>query len=161
MKKYFGKMMLILVFALVLAGCQPNKDTNSTSQANTADSKDNVQVEQKEPSKEETSSQKGEYQKITAEEAKKMMDEQSVIIVDVRTQTEYQSGHIKDALLIPHDSFDKEPPKELDDKNATILLYCRSGNRSQKAAKKLIELGYTNVYDFGGIGDWPYDIVVD
>lgn len=155
------KILLILVFILVLGGCQPNKNENSTSQANAADSKENIQVEQKDTPKEEKSSQKAQYQKITAEEAKKMMDEQNVIIVDVRTQTEYQSGHIKDALLIPHDSFDKEPPKELDDKEATILVYCRSGNRSQKAAKKLIELGYTDVYDFGGIGDWKYEIVVD
>jgi rhodanese-related sulfurtransferase len=96
--------------------------------------------------------------KISAAKAKEMMDTQEVIIVDVRTQAEYDEGFIPNAILIPNESIDGEP-MELVDKDATILVYCRSGNRSAQAAKKLVDLGYTNVYDFGGIIDWPYEIV--
>jgi rhodanese-related sulfurtransferase len=96
--------------------------------------------------------------KISAAKAKEMMESQDVIIVDVRTQAEYDEGYIPNAILIPNESIQGEP-KELVDKDATILVYCRSGNRSAQAAKKLVDLGYTNVYDFGGIIDWPYEIV--
>ena len=96
--------------------------------------------------------------KISAAKAKEMMDTQEVIIVDVRTQAEYDEGYIPNAILIPNESIEGEP-MELVDKDATILVYCRSGNRSAQAAKKLVDLGYTNVYDFGGIIDWPYEIV--
>ncbi len=96
--------------------------------------------------------------KISAKEAKEMIDTEEVIIVDVRTQEEYNESHIENAILIPNETIDSEPA-ELPDKSATILVYCRSGNRSAQAAAKLADLGYTNVYDFGGIIDWPYAIV--
>lgn len=96
--------------------------------------------------------------KISAEEAKEKMSEANVVIVDVRTQEEYEVGHIENSLLIPNESI-VDNPQELDDLDATILVYCRSGNRSAQAAKKLVELGYTQVYDFGGIIDWPFEIV--
>lgn len=96
--------------------------------------------------------------KISAAKAKEMMESEDVIIVDVRTQAEYDEGYIPNAILIPNESIEGEP-KELVDKDATILVYCRSGNRSAQAAKKLVDLGYTNVYDFGGIIDWPFEIV--
>lgn len=102
-----------------------------------------------------------EYRKITAEEAKEMMAAPEVVIVDVRTGEEYAGGHIENAILIPNESIMDEPPEQLPDKDAVILLYCRSGRRSQEAADKLLSLGYQNVYDFGGIIDWPYDIVKD
>lgn len=98
------------------------------------------------------------YHKISAQEAKEMMQSQDVIIVDVRTQAEYNEGYIENAILIPNESI-SEAPRELPDKNAIILVYCRSGNRSKQAADKLVALGYTNIYDFGGIIDWPYEIV--
>lgn len=98
------------------------------------------------------------YHKITAADAKEMMDTQEVIIVDVRTLEEYNEGHIENAILIPNESIDGEP-SELVDKDAIILVYCRSGNRSKQASDKLVELGYTKIYDFGGIVDWPYEIV--
>lgn len=97
------------------------------------------------------------YHKITAEDAKTMMDEGEVMIVDVRTQEEYDEAHIKDAVLLPHDSIGSEPPSELPDKDAVLLIYCRSGNRSRQASDRLVEMGYSNVYDFGGINDWPYE----
>jgi len=98
------------------------------------------------------------YHKISAKEAKEMMETQEVIIVDVRTQAEYNEGYIENAILIPNESI-SGAPSELPDKNALILIYCRSGNRSKQAADKLVALGYTKIYDFGGIIDWPYEIV--
>jgi len=104
------------------------------------------------------------YKKISAEETKTMMDQdenQNIIIVDVRTLEEYNEGHIERAILIPNETILNEPPEQLPDLDAEILIYCRSGNRSQQAAEKLIELGYTNVYDFGGIIDWPYETITE
>lgn len=102
------------------------------------------------------------YVKISAEEAKSMMDNnKDVLVVDVRTMEEYDAGHIENAILIPNETITDAPPKELADLDAQILIYCRSGNRSQQAAEKLIEMGYTNIFDFGGIIDWPYDTVTE
>lgn len=101
-----------------------------------------------------------EYKRITASEAKERIDsEDDVIILDVRTEAEYDSGHIPSAILIPNETITDKMPELLPDLDAEILIYCRSGNRSAQAAKKLIAIGYTNVYDFGGISDWPYEIV--
>jgi rhodanese-related sulfurtransferase len=100
-----------------------------------------------------------EYKKISAEEAKAMIDAGNVIILDVRTQEEYDAGHIAEAIRLESADFETKAASVLPDKNATILIYCRSGNRSKTAAKMLLELGYTDVYDFGGINDWPYDTV--
>ena len=101
-----------------------------------------------------------EYKKITATEAKARIDSgDNIIILDVRTASEYESGHIQGAILIPNETITDEMPTILPDLNAEILIYCRSGNRSAQAAKKLIAIGYTNVYDFGGIIDWPYEVV--
>ena len=82
-----------------------------------------------------------------------------IIILDVRTQQEYDAGHIEGAILLPNETIADTPPDALPNKDAEILIYCRSGNRSAQAAKKLVAMGYTNVYDFGGIIDWPYDVV--
>lgn len=102
---------------------------------------------------------KAEYKKITQEEAKKMIDSENIIVLDVRTQQEYDEGHIKNAILLPVTEIDKKAEAILKNKNEKIFVYCRSGNRSQTASKLLIEMGYTEVYDFGGIIDWPYEIV--
>lgn len=99
------------------------------------------------------------YQVITADEAKEMMDKGGVTIVDVRRQEEYDAGHIKDAILIPNESIGDTAPAELTDKDAVILVYCRTGIRAKDASQKLADLGYTNIYDIGGIVDWPYETV--
>ena len=98
------------------------------------------------------------YHKISASKAKTMMEEGGVIIVDVRTQAEYDEGHIANAILIPNETIGSTQPSLLPDKDAVILVYCRSGNRSKQAADKLVAMGYTKVYDFGGIIDWPYGL---
>ena len=99
------------------------------------------------------------YNKITAEEAKEIIDTQEVIILDVRTQAEFKEKHIEGALLIPDYELANVAKSKLPDKNKKILVYCRSGNRSKSAARLLIDMGYTDVYDFGGIINWPYETV--
>ena len=99
------------------------------------------------------------YQKISQEKAKEMMDTQEVLILDVREQDEYDSGHIPGAVLLPVGTIDEESAAAvIPEKDTTVLVYCRSGNRSKRAAKALAELGYTGIYEFGGINTWPYDI---
>ena len=99
----------------------------------------------------------GSYQQITQEEAKEMMDSQEVIILDVREQDEYDSGHIPGAVLLPVGSINETTAAEvIPDKDSTVLVYCRSGNRSKTASSALAEFGYTNIYEFGGISTWPY-----
>ena len=98
------------------------------------------------------------YVNITASEAKRIMDTQEgYIILDVRTEEEYMQLHIPGAVLIPDDEIRDRALTELPDKNQLILVYCRSGRRSKLAAEILVELGYTNIKEFGGIIDWPYE----
>ncbi|NCB32882.1 MAG: rhodanese-like domain-containing protein [Erysipelotrichia bacterium] len=99
------------------------------------------------------------FQIISAEEAKSMMDSSETVIVDVRRQDEYDAGHIENAMLIPNESIGNTAPTELADKDAVILVYCRTGIRARDASQKLADLGYTNVYDFGGISTWPFETV--
>ncbi len=99
------------------------------------------------------------YVNITAEEAKKIMDtEEGYIILDVRTQEEYDQGHIPGAIVISHEEIAEKSEDVLTDKDQLILVYCRSGRRSKIAAEALVELGYTNIKEFGGISDWPYEV---
>ena len=99
------------------------------------------------------------YVNITAEAAKQIMDsEEGYIILDVRTQEEYDQGHIPGAILIPDTEIKAKAEKVLADKDQLILVYCRSGRRSKLAAEALVELGYTNIKEFGGIIDWSYEI---
>ena len=99
------------------------------------------------------------YVNITAEEAKQIMDaEEGYIILDVRTQEEYGQGHIPGAILIPNTEIEAKAEELLTDKDQLILVYCRSGRRSKLAAEALVELGYTNIKEFGGIIDWPYEV---
>ncbi|MEE0945375.1 MAG: rhodanese-like domain-containing protein [Acutalibacteraceae bacterium] len=100
------------------------------------------------------------YEQITAEQAKTIMDtEKDYIIIDARTEEEFAEGHIENAILIPEYEIKDRAEKELPDKEQLILVYCRSGRRSKIASEELVKLGYTNVKEFGGIIDWPYDIV--
>ena len=99
------------------------------------------------------------YQKITPVVVKERLDKgEKLIIVDVRTKEEYDSCHIANSLLIPYDEIEKKAPALLTDKNAAIIVYCRTGRRSEIAAKALIGMGYTNVADMGGISDWKYGL---
>ena len=124
------KLILFLLTAMLLVGCG---QTNQTQEAV--------------------------YMNITAEEAKQIMDrEEGYIILDTRTQAEYDEGHIPGAIVIPHDEITDRAEEELPHKDQLLLVYCRSGRRSKLAAEALVELGYTNIKEFGGIIDWPYEV---
>lgn len=99
-----------------------------------------------------------EYKRIAPQKAQEMMTGEAIIL-DVRTQTEFDEGHIPNAILLPDTEIAKKAEEILPDKTKTILIYCRSGRRSATAARELIALGYSNVYDFGGILDWPGELV--
>ena len=143
----------VLVTALaVLAGCSAGpaktEKTEKGTESTMADGKTEVVAEEK-----------AEYIKITAQDAKNRIDEGGVTVVDVRTLDEYEEGHIAGAVVVPVESIGEELPKELPDLDAVLLVHCRSGVRSKAASEKLIDLGYKNVYDFGGIKDWTYETV--
>ena len=147
--------MLALCMAALLAGCS----RASIGIIGGADGPTKIIV-----SESAQQTQKGEiqmrYQTITPEEAKAVMDgESSYIILDVREQEEYDQGHIPGAVLMPHTRTRELAPELVPDRDTTVLVYCRSGRRSVLAAQMLADMGYTDVREFGGILDWPYDIV--
>lgn len=101
-----------------------------------------------------------EYRAIDMEEAIAMMEtEENYLVVDVRTPEEFAQGHIPGAVNLPNESIGTEPPALLPDKNQLIMIYCRSGNRSKQASEKLVKLGYSSIVEFGGIMDWPGEVV--
>lgn len=139
MKKYKGLIiMLIVAISLFgLAGCGSEKNTAASTP------------------------QKAEFEQITAQQAKEIMEKETgYIIIDARTQEEFDEGHIEGAIMIPEYEISERAEKELPNKEQLILVYCRSGRRSKIASQALVDLGYTNVKEFGGIIDWPYEIVV-
>ena len=123
-----GILCLILAMLLVLTGC------GGTTMENT-------------------------YQQITQEAAKDMMDTQEVIVLDVREPNEFDAGHIPGAVLLPVGTITKDTAAAvIPESDSIVLVYCRSGNRSKTASKALTDLGYRNVYEFGGINTWPYEV---
>jgi len=134
-------LTFLLISTILLSSCSSNVDESNKENS----------------SAESSSLEKATYIKITPEEAKELMIDDNIIL-DVRTQQEYDDGHIANATLLPLDEIISGNLEVLTDKDQVILVYCRSGNRSKSASKALIDSGYTNVYDFGGIADWPYDI---
>jgi len=136
-------MILTLLAMLMLTACTQNGNP-STSTTTTIST---------------TKKPEATYVSITAQEAKQIMDTQSgYIILDTRTQAEYDEGHIPGAIVISHDEILEKAESVLTDKNQLVLVYCRSGRRSKLAAEDLIKLGYTNIKEFGGIIDWPYEV---
>ena len=138
--------VLLLLAAMLLAGCSNQQpETQQTT----------VQPTQAT----ETTTPEEAYMNITQEEAKKLMDtETDYIILDVRTQEEFDEKHIPGAILIPHTEIEAKAAEKLPNKDQLILVYCRSGNRSKTASEALEKLGYTRIREFGGINTWPYEI---
>lgn len=131
MKKRSRFLVMILAFSLICVGCSDTDNSNTIT-----------------------------YEQISQDEAKALMESEiDYIIIDARTQSEYDEGHIPGAILIPEHEIATRAENELPNKNQLILVYCRSGRRSKIAAEELVKLGYTNVKEFGGIIDWKYDIV--
>ncbi len=140
-----------LCFAMAMAGCAAKPSSKETTAAPT-----------EEPDGSKSGAGKPIYRKITADEAKKIIDENAdAVLLDVRTDEEYKEKRIDGSVLIPDNEIAERAEAELPDKDAVILIYCRSGRRSKAASDVLIDMGYTQVYDFGGIIDWPYETVAD
>lgn len=101
----------------------------------------------------------GSYRRISQEEARERMNRENVIILDVRELSEFEEGHIPGAVLLPVGTITKDTAAAvIPDFDTEVLVYCRSGNRSQTASSALAELGYRNIYEFGGIRTWPYEV---
>ena len=148
-------LLFAALLALLLAGCAAPK-----TDPGPAETEAETETEAKTETEADTEAEAtADYHRITAEEAYEIMVSQEVVVVDVRTREEYDGGHIENAVLVPNESIGSEMPDALPDKEATLLVYCRSGRRSKDAAQKLLALGYQNVYDFGGVIDWPYELV--
>ena len=125
------KLFLIILAMVLLTGCGQDKEME----------------------------QEAAYMNITAQQAKELMDNrEGYIILDTRTQEEYEESRIPGAILIPYDEITEKAEGILTDKDQLILVYCRSGRRSKIAADALVALGYTNIKEFGGIIDWPYEV---
>lgn len=144
-----GLFAVAVSFCMFLTACSNSKDISIIGGA---DGPTAIIVSDK--------GEKAMYEQITAEEAKRIMDsEDDFIILDVREQDEYDSGHIEGAILLSYMEIPEKAEKILPDKDKKILVYCRSGRRSKIAAESLAKLGYTDVKEFGGIIEWPYDTV--
>ena len=136
-RKYLFVFAAVLLCTDFLAGCEKVNGTTGSGEAKEAV-----------------------YTKITAKQAKDMMDNGNpYILLDVRTKEEFREKRIPGAILIPNTEIRDRAEKELPDKDAVIFVYCRSGGRSAGAAHELVAMGYTRVYDIGGIMNWPYDTV--
>lgn len=135
MKKYKGLILVLMISICLFGFCGCNGGKSQTEETNS-------------------------YEQISSQQAKEIMDKETgYIIVDARTQEEFDEGHIEGAIMIPEYEISQKAEKELPDKDQLILVYCRSGRRSKIASQALVDLGYTNVKEFGGIIDWPYEIV--
>ena len=135
--KLFVPFIFLIIFSILgLTGCSSSENRpNTESNSNT-------------------------YQQITVQEAANILQsETNYILLDVRTAQEYASGHIPGAVNLPNETITSEAIQQLPDKEQLILVYCRSGNRSKQASEKLVNLGYTNIVEFGGINDWSGEVV--
>ena len=146
-KNLKGLIFLLIISLTLFSSCSGNANTEETQ---------NTTIDTTETSINNSLT----YEQISGEEAKRLMDtETDFIIVDARTEEEFNEGHIEGAILIPEYEIGERAEKELPNKEQLILVYCRSGRRSKIASQALADLGYTNVKEFGGIIDWQYEIV--
>ncbi len=144
-KKYTIIPLLLMLLILTGCGSKDKQEKGIDQTTNTAESNNTES-----------------YHQISQEEARAMMEaDDGHIIVDVRTQDEFDEGHIPGAICIPNESISDKQPAELPDLDQIILVYCRSGRRSKEASQKLADIGYTRVYEFGGIIDWTGEVVKD
>ena len=140
MKRIAWSALVMVMLAALMVGCSQGEQTVEEQTAEKAGA---------------------EYTQISQEKAQEMMKSEDVIVVDVRTQEEFDGGHIPGAICIPNESIVDTQPADLPDLGQTILVYCRSGRRSKEAAQKLADMGYTEVLEFGGIIDWAGEVVTE
>ncbi len=161
--------LLLLAAILILASCSASARDKSSDEhpdssisSNDSSSKEDSSQDLSSAADTADSSEALGYSQISQDEAKEMMKlADGHIIVDVRRQDEFDSGHIPDAVCIPNETIGTEQPAELPSLDQIILVYCRSGNRSKQASQKLADMGYTNVYEFGGIIGWDGEVVIE
>ena len=145
------KKILYIISAILYIFLTACRDATSIGIIGGADGPTSITVAEK--------GEKAMYEQITPQEAKNIMDSVGEhIILDTREQDEFDEGHIPGAILIPYTEIENKAEEMLPDKDKLILVYCRSGRRSKIAAESLAKLGYTNVKEFGGIIDWPYEV---
>ncbi|MCL2158811.1 MAG: rhodanese-like domain-containing protein [Oscillospiraceae bacterium] len=148
--KMAKKIFIMLLCGFILSSCDSKKGENGLPPKSEGDSTSKEEVAQ------------AVYRRITPEEAHDLMQSaEDFILLDVRTAAEHGEQRIPGSVLLPYDEIEGRAKAELPDKNALILVYCRSGRRSETAAKQLVDMGYANVYDFGGIIEWKYDTESD
>lgn len=154
---------MALAALLIFSGCAPGGNAptataaEAPAQTTAADSATKAQADPAETAANESPG--GKAQKITPDDARALIGTEGVTLLDVRAKYEYDEAHIDGAVLLPYDEIAQTIDKFNIDKNSTVIVYCRSGRRSAIAADSLTALGYTNVYDLGGIQDWPYETV--
>lgn len=156
MRRLIVLLFKIILIAASITGCSYSETGMQPTQTQEA-----VLTQQPEVAQQpDESSQMAAVVNLTASEAKTRIDsEEGIIIVDVREQDEYDEQHILDAILLPVNNINKDAADVIPDKDTVYFIYCRSGNRSATAAAQLVGMGYKNIYDFGGIIDWPYEMV--
>lgn len=143
-KKMITIILTLLCGGITACGSVANNGTQTVSKSSDSTQNDSSKV---------LSSSK-----IKPEEAKKRLEsEKGIILLDVRTQEEYIEKHIPESMLIPVEEIEKEARTKLTDKNSIIFVYCRSGKRSAIAVEALVKMGYTRIFDLGGIINWPYE----
>ena len=151
MKRIVTAIVIVSCIVMLLNSCALLKQNEPGEQPSTI---------QDVPSEQEPVRAETKYRRITSEEARSMMSD-DVTILDVRTQEEFDGGHIRNAVLLPYDEIKESAERVIEDNNRTVLVYCRTGRRSEIASRELIDMGFTEVFDFGGIVDWTGEIVMD
>ncbi len=165
------KIMTVLIILALLAACGCGEDepaADASAQAGQAGETEPAATQAEQPadssaqSTDASAHSPATYKQISQDEAKRMMElDDGHVVVDVRRPDEYAQGHIPGAILIPNEHIINTPPSQLPDPEQIILIYCRTGRRSKEASQKLADMGYTNVYEFGGIYDWTGEVVMD
>ena len=162
--KRFKLLFILLLTVILMVSCGETKKTQAESsgesiQESKTEGEAGEEMQSQKPDV-EVSSVKAVYVNINAQEAKEIMDSQTdYVILDVRTEEEFNEKHIPGAILIPDYEIEEKAEEILTDKDKLLLVYCRSGRRSKNASEILVRLGYTNIKEFGGIIDWPYETV--
>ena len=164
MKMKFTVLSVVFAAILLLSACGASiKEASPSTKAAAAEAVSESNTEGKPdmtaPASLESASSLSPYHKIDAKTAKDMMEDGGVTIVDVRRPEEYEAGHIPGAVNIPNETISDTQPDGLPELDETLIIYCRTGVRSKQASEKLEAIGYTELYDMGGIADWPYEKV--